>query len=70
MTTSEIIKAMSPEARRTVENMSSALIGTVAPASRPELSDFDLIGPNGGLTIKGSAVAERLQREALDRAFG
>lgn len=35
-----------------------------------ELLNAKLIGANGGLTIRGSAVAEKLQNAQLDELFG
>lgn len=46
-------------------------IGAVieAGAYADELAEAGLIGEGGGLTIRGSAVAERLQRQYLDAMF-
>lgn len=75
MTVREIAKSLSPAARKALENTSGHLIGTCVPLGTPAVVVFDLqeagvVGPNVGLTVRGSAVAEIVQREALDRAFG
>jgi hypothetical protein len=63
MTVSEIIEVLSPEARRVLERMNSDRIGVVTPASphRAELLTHGVIGVNGGLTIKGSAVVCKIK---------
>ena len=60
MSVSQIIDQLSPAARKALEGMSSDRIGTVVPPSMGavdiELFKVGVIGGNGGLTIKGSAV--------------
>lgn len=34
-----------------------------------ELKAFGLVGDRGGLTIRGSALAERLKREQMEKLF-
>ena len=47
-------------------------VGTIVPMWKDtyvELSDAGMVGANGGLTRKGSILAQRLQREEEDRLF-
>jgi hypothetical protein len=70
MTVREIAKSLSPVARTALENTRGHRIGTVVPGASVELLDRGVTGPGAGLTVRGSAVAEIVQDEALDRAFG
>lgn len=75
MTMDETIKALSDDARTALTSVKSALVGTVimdgvATSTLWELEDAHLIGANSGLTIRGSAVAEKLQNAQLEELFG
>lgn len=74
MTVKEIAKSLSPAARTALENTRGHLIGTVVPpstgAAEIELFKAGVTGGNAGLTVRGSAVAEIVQDEAIERAFG
>lgn len=75
MTVTEILRAMTPEAKKTIENAGSSRIGCpVNGGARrhvlAELRELGVVGSLGGLSIAGSAVAERLQSEQIDRMFG
>lgn len=75
MTVSEMVKAVRnvPGLAEAIEGTRNAKIGTVVEANGPILAGLHLagvIGENDGLTVKGSAVAEILQAEYLDRMFG
>jgi len=68
MTVSQIIDQLSPAARKVLEGMGSDRIGTVVPlGANPalvfDLQEFGVVGVNGGLTIKGSAVVARVKPE-------
>lgn len=68
-----IVAALGDECRHVLEATRGDRIGTVVPvtpATREGLLALELIGAGDGLTIKGSAVACKLQRELLDRVFG
>lgn len=70
---SEMINEMSVGACGVLAEMPGARVGQVPPRVQTvaeELAEFGVIGENGGLTIKGSAVAARLQAQYLDRMFG
>lgn len=77
MTIKETAAALSPAARRALERTNGWQIGRTVPgmqtrelgAVRYELQAADLIGTMDGLTIKGSAVAEIVQDEQLERLF-
>lgn len=68
------LAALSESAKTRLKVMSSAGIGMVPEAMsalvREELAERGLIGRNGGLTVRGSAVALILQRNYLDEVFG
>ncbi len=75
MTVSEIIKAMSPEAKRAVCATPGDRIGTEVPYGHrwdvlAELQRLGVTGDRGGLTIKGSAVAAILQEQEMEALFG
>jgi len=73
MTVSETINEMSAGACEVLAGMPGARIGQVPPRLETlagELAELGVIGENGGLTIKGSAVAKILQDQYLDRMFG
>lgn len=64
---------LSTNAVKVLENTRGFLIGTQTGAIGPvmrELFDAGVIGPNGGLTAVGSAIAERVQSAQLDALFG
>ena len=71
---SEIINELSVPACEVLAGMPGARIGTVVPREPAglwrELAGAGVVGANGGLTILGSAVAEKLQREHLEAMFG
>jgi hypothetical protein len=69
------IEALSVDAKTALVGIRGWAIGTavmagVAISTLWELEDRGLIGPNGGLTIRGSAVAMRLQHAQLNALFG
>ncbi len=74
MKVSEIIKVMSPAAVLAVEAAPDSNPGTVVSnvtfGVMAELSNLGVVGPRGGLTIKGSAVAQILKERRMDRLFG
>ena len=56
-----------------IEGTRGSAVGTVVQAPAEVLSGLRLagvIGERDGLTIKGSAVAMKMQAEYLDRMFG
>ena len=62
-----------PGCKEALEGTRNARIGTVVQAEGSVLAGLRLagvIGENDGLTVKGSALAERWQAEYLDRVFG
>lgn len=75
MTVSEMVKQVRnvPGLAGALEGTRGSRIGTVVQGDAPTLAGLRLagvIGDNDGLTVKGSAVAMRLQAEHLDRMFG
>lgn len=64
---------MSEAAKRALTNAPGHAQGTVIDAHAPvsaELMRAGLIGPQFGLTRKGSIAAEKLKSAELDRLFG
>lgn len=78
MTMSETIENLSMDAQAGLLMTKSTSVGTKITAlttgttrkARTELLEAGLIGSNGGLTIRGSAVAMKLQNAQLDALFG
>jgi hypothetical protein len=70
-----MIEALSADAKTALASARGYHCGTVvmagvATSTLWELEDRGLIGPNGGLTIRGSVVAMKLQNAQLDALFG
>lgn len=68
-----MINEMSVGACGVLAEMPGARIGQVPPRVETvagELAEFGVIGENGGLTIKGSAIAKILQDQYLEAMFG
>lgn len=72
MTVSEIIKNMTPDARTLLAALPGFPVKVGAPV-RPEtarryvageLKELGVVGPLGGLTIKGAAVVDRIKAES------
>lgn len=73
MTVGEIISQLSPDAQRVLESGRSNRIGAEIGGPQAVLRELYTLGVTGernGLTIKGSAVAEKLQLAAEERIFG
>lgn len=76
MTMSETINELSVEARTALTSVKNSNVGTVIePMITPfyvtrELRQKGLTGQSNGLTIRGSAVAMKLQNAQLDALFG
>lgn len=66
--------ALSGRAQDALRACGTTKIGGVVSAACPpevweELRGMDMIGRNGGLTVKGSILAERLQDAEIERLF-
>jgi hypothetical protein len=73
---SEIAKALSAESRKALEATASSRVGAnvtetgrCGAVAATQLRKLGVIGIRGGLTVKGSAVAQKVQRELEDRMF-
>lgn len=69
MTVSEIIKNLSPAARTSLAEVPGypVKVGAVpraAAGGRETLQAMGVLGPGGGLTIKGAAVVDRIKAES------
>jgi hypothetical protein len=75
MTVSEMAKQIKniPGCAEAIEGTRGSHVGTVVQAEPDTLAGLRLagvIGEKDGLTVKGSALAARMQSEYLDRMFG
>jgi hypothetical protein len=71
MTVSEIIKQLTPSAQRALAEIPGYPVKVGAPVRRDtarryvadELKELGVVGPCGGLTVKGAAVADKIKAE-------
>lgn len=66
----EPLKGLSEAALDALRNCGTDRIGGTVRVCLAELRKAGMIGPQNGLTVEGSILAERLQAEEMDRLFG